>query len=319
AMTRLRESQLPTTARWTLAAAYQLAGVRDAAAALSNGAPVDPGAGFNEGTYPSVLRDQAMILLSAAIQSDYARGKPLAEKISKALVSKDWFDTHSLAYSLVAMSRLHEGEKAGKGVRYELFDGRAAARAISSDKSVDVLPLDRLGREGGRIRVRNPGDHRLYVTLAVKGVPAAGDEDDAAQGLQLDVVYLNGKGELLDVAKLAQGDEITAKVTLTNPGAARLENVALTQLAPSGWEIHNARWNGAGDRVQEGLDYQDVRDDRLYSYLALEPGQAKTVTARFTAAYPGRFYLPAITAEPMYDGTIHARVKGRWVAVERAL
>lgn len=319
AMNRLRESELPPAARWTLAAAYFLAGVKDAAQALAGGAGIDPGPGLSEGTYPSPLRDQAMILLGAAVQGDYARGRPAAERVSKSLAGPEWHDTHSLAYSLVAMSRLYEGEKAGQGVRYELFDGSGGPETIHSPKPIDARDLGRLGREGGRVRVRNSGDRRLFVTLGVKGVPAAGTEDDAAQGLKLDVRYETPKGETLEVGRLEQGAEIVARVTLVNPGAAKLENVALTHLAPSGWEIHNSRWNGAGDRAAEGLDYQDVRDDRIYSYLSLGPGESRTITARFTAAYPGRFYLPAVSAEPMYDGATHARARGRWIQVGRTL
>ncbi|MBI4346757.1 MAG: hypothetical protein HY553_07865 [Elusimicrobia bacterium] len=319
AMNRLRESELGNTARWMLSAAYQLAGVGDAARALVERAGIDPPPGREEGTYPSPLRDQAMILLGAATQGDAVRGKSAADRVSKSLTSKDWFDTHSLAYSLVAMSRLYEGEKAGRELRYELFDGAGRPQLLTSPKAIDTRELERLGREGGRLRVRNPSDRRLYVTLSVKGVPASGTEVNQAEGLELAVRYETPEGLPLDPVRLEQGTEVVAQVTVKNPGATKLENVALTHLAPSGWEIHNTRWTGAGDKAAEGLDYQDVRDDRVYSYLSLGPGESKTVVARFTAAYLGRYYLPAISAEPMYDAATRAVARGRWVHVTRAL
>ena len=33
------------------------------------------------------------------------------------------------------------------------------------------------------------------------------------------------------------------------------------------------------------------------------------------AAYQGRFYLPAVSCEAMYDNSIFARVPGQWVEV----
>jgi uncharacterized protein YfaS (alpha-2-macroglobulin family) len=36
------------------------------------------------------------------------------------------------------------------------------------------------------------------------------------------------------------------------------------------------------------------------------------------ASYLGRFYLPPVGVEAMYDATINARVVGRWVEVEQA-
>jgi uncharacterized protein YfaS (alpha-2-macroglobulin family) len=58
-----------------------------------------------------------------------------------------------------------------------------------------------------------------------------------------------------------------------------------------------------------------VRDDRVYTYFALKAGEAKTVEVSLNASYLGRFYMPMVTVETMYDATLNAREKGRWVEV----
>ena len=58
-----------------------------------------------------------------------------------------------------------------------------------------------------------------------------------------------------------------------------------------------------------------MRDDRVYTYFDLKAGETKTVEIAANAAYLGRFYLPMITVEAMYDATISARAKGQWVEV----
>ncbi len=68
-------------------------------------------------------------------------------------------------------------------------------------------------------------------------------------------------------------------------------------------------------RPPAGLDYQDIRDDRVYSYFALRHGETKTVEVLVNASYLGRYYLPMVSVEPMYDATINARAKGQWVEV----
>jgi uncharacterized protein YfaS (alpha-2-macroglobulin family) len=50
-------------------------------------------------------------------------------------------------------------------------------------------------------------------------------------------------------------------------------------------------------------------------FFDLKPGEAKTFNVRLNAAYPGRYYLPTVTVEAMYDHSINARRKGRWVLV----
>jgi uncharacterized protein YfaS (alpha-2-macroglobulin family) len=93
-------------------------------------------------------------------------------------------------------------------------------------------------------------------------------------------------------------------------------NMALTQIFPSGWEINNLRLNDdEGTQKTDRGQYQDIRDDRVYTYFYLEGGKTRTFTVLLTASYTGVFYLPAVTCEAMYDNSIYARVKGQLVEV----
>ena len=63
-------------------------------------------------------------------------------------------------------------------------------------------------------------------------------------------------------------------------------------------------------------DYQDIRDDRVYSFFGLSSGNSKTFEILLNASYAGHFYLPATHCDAMYDNTIKALKKGMWVEVE---
>ncbi len=63
--------------------------------------------------------------------------------------------------------------------------------------------------------------------------------------------------------------------------------------------------------------YQDIRDDRIYTYFDLEPGETKTFKVLLNASYLGTFYLPLIKVEAMYDVSINANTAGRWIKVKR--
>ena len=102
---------------------------------------------------------------------------------------------------------------------------------------------------------------------------------------------------------------------MQNTSGLRLENIALSHMSPSGWEIHNSRLDAEQDPEQGPLDYQDIRDDRIYSYFSLAAGGKIELASRFNAAYPGRYYLPGIYAEVMYEGERHGSTKGKWVTV----
>ena len=62
--------------------------------------------------------------------------------------------------------------------------------------------------------------------------------------------------------------------------------------------------------------YQDIRDDRIFTFIKLQPGLSKTINTTMRATYAGSYMLPAITCEEMYDVKINARIKGGKALVE---
>jgi uncharacterized protein YfaS (alpha-2-macroglobulin family) len=116
---------------------------------------------------------------------------------------------------------------------------------------------------------------------------------------------------------LEQGTEFYATVTVKNPGLRGLyENMALAQVFPSGWEINNLRLtDDEGTEKTDRGDYQDIRDDRVYTYFSLGAGRQRTFRVSLTASFSGTFYLPGVSCEAMYDHSVSAKEKGQVVEV----
>jgi uncharacterized protein YfaS (alpha-2-macroglobulin family) len=104
--------------------------------------------------------------------------------------------------------------------------------------------------------------------------------------------------------------------------------LALSQVFPSGWEILSSRLSGIETGGSSVSDYQDLRDDRVYTYFDMPwtpaPPQGSTSAAtnevrtyriQLNASYAGKYYLPAVNCQAMYDSRIRATVPGRWVEV----
>ena len=70
-------------------------------------------------------------------------------------------------------------------------------------------------------------------------------------------------------------------------------------------------------------DYQDIRDDRVYTYFGLTRNRSyyntnsytKTFVILLNAAYVGDYFLAPVRVEDMYDNEIYARNTGFWVKV----
>jgi len=103
---------------------------------------------------------------------------------------------------------------------------------------------------------------------------------------------------------------------VTNNTFAKVENIALTRMVTSGWEIRNTRLFEAGFGIKEGTyDYRDFRDDRVNTYFTLTQGQTKTFVLILNAAYKGEFYHPSVLCEAMYTPNFYARIPGKTVKV----
>ncbi len=313
AMNRLKErTDLSMPSKWMLAGAYALSAQPEAAERLINGLSDKPEAyTCLSNTYGSVSRDEAMILSVLSMMGHKENAFLMAKRVSEALNADSWMSTQSIAYSLMALSKFARNEDGALNFTYRTDHAKAVA--VTSRKA---LWNTTLGNYDGKLnlRVDNKSRSMLYVRLTAKGIPAGGREQAGGRNLSLSVRYTDAAGRSLDVERLAQGTEFTAEVSVANPGQRGLySNMALMHIFPSGWEIMDSRLENTP--VDNAITYQDIRDDRVLSYFDLEAGKSLMLRVKLRAAYTGKFYLPAVACEAMYDASIHANTKGQQVEV----
>jgi alpha-2-macroglobulin len=320
AMNRMREMKdMPLTAQWTLAGAYMLIGKKEVARKLVAGLSTSV-ASYRElsYTYGSSLRDQAMILEVLTLMGDMVSGRKLVDEIAGQMASGHWQSTQTTAYVLLAIGRF-VGERESSGeIEFEYtLNGKKQDVRSSAPMASIVLPFD--GEKGGSIALKNSSETRLFVTLQLDGIPLDTEVKDEASDLNMQVRYFDMDGNPMDPSRLEQGSDFMAEVTLSHPGVrVSYKELALSQMFPSGWEIRNLRLDGIeSSRMKSRPDYQDIRDDRVYSYFGLDKGESKTFVVLLNAAYQGEFFLPAVYCEAMYDNGIHATRAGKWVEVVR--
>lgn len=320
AMNRMREMKdLTATARWTLAGAYMLAGKREVAERLTAGLDTRVSA-YRElsYTYGSSLRDQAMILEVLTLMDDQVQAKKVVDEIAGYMASGNWYSTQTTAYVLLAIGKFVGEDNASGAMEFE-YTLNGKRQKVSVDAPLERLELPFDGARGGTIELKNTGNRNLFISMQLDGIPLENPVADEASDLQMEVRYFSMEGNTIDPAQLEQGTDFLAEVTLRHPGIrAKYEEMALTQMFPSGWEIRNLRLDNMESSLeQDQPEYQDIRDDRVYSYFGLDKGESKTFVVMLNAAYLGEFFLPAVYCEAMYDSEIHATRAGLWVRVSR--
>ncbi len=307
-------SGLSTTSQWRLAAAYALIGRFGVSNQLLQQVDQTPPTYSYRYTYGSPTRDLAMLLETYVMLDNQDAAFQLFRSLAEKLSTDNWMSTQTTAYCLLAASKFLESQ-----AKDASMNARVTYAGSSNDWQTS-FPIQQeslsTNVQDPSLTIKNNGKGRLYVTLTTRGTPMPGNESATSSGLDVSVAYRNNNGSTLDVTAIPQGTSFEALVTVTNQNpTGAISDIALSHIVPSGWEIENERLNNDNYETA-GFDYQDIRDDRIYTYFDLERGASKTFTVKLTATYAGKYYLPAVVGEAMYDASLVGRTSGKWINVK---
>ncbi|MBX7208946.1 MAG: alpha-2-macroglobulin [Verrucomicrobiaceae bacterium] len=229
-------------------------------------------------------------------------------------ITRNSFNTISAAYSILAL--------------------KAYSKLVQkSDLKLSISQLPTQGEprlllpEGGGLRTANfdPGISGLRFHLdqgkldigAFYQVTEAGFDKGLptttiADGLEVfrDLSDKDGKA----TAKLKVGESATVTIRVRNNSPDELTNIAVLDLMPGGFELEPNGLKPGRDTVP-GADYVDVREDRNVFFTGLSKGQSKSFIYRIKPVCAGKFAVPPVFAESMYDRGTKGRAGGGTVEV----
>jgi alpha-2-macroglobulin len=331
AMNRLKEAQkLPEVALAHLAGAYHLAGQKEIAASLMRNVPNKVKA-YSEAdaTFGSELRDMSILMEMDALMGRHDQAAAWMKEISAGLADEKWHSTQTTAYALLAIARFM-GQAQSKSIDTP-FQLKVNGLASDGKFSASLMQKDLAIKDGqaNQLALVNRSKGLIYARLLVKGQPPMGQGEATANGIQLAIAYLDLQGNPIGPESLEQGTDFMAEFTVQHAGRrVAYKQLALASHFPSGWEIRNTRMdpsenatkvksrtrNSSSSSSAATLtsvpDYQDFRDDRVYTFFDLKAGESKRFRFYLHAAYLGRFHLPQSLVEAMYDGAIQSRTQG---------
>ena len=308
-MNRLREdlAKLPKSSGLLLAGAYALDGKKDVARNVLQGLKADPQS-FNRfsATFESSERLQSIASMIYTAVGDKTAAFKCVERLSGWLNDRNhYMSTQSTSWALRAVSDYMKNN-AVDGINVSVKTPGSSS-TLKTAKAIAQGSLDAGSSTSLNLEIVNSSKAPVYLVVSSTGIPEKGQELERADGLKLVVTYTLPDGTPIDPSDIEQGTDFIVTTYITNTSATTdYTNLALTQIFPSGWEIH-------ADRI-EGF-YQDFRDDRVYSYLYQGRNSTSYIKTRITAAYKGTFYRPAVICEAMYDNTVGAAVPGGWCKV----
>jgi uncharacterized protein YfaS (alpha-2-macroglobulin family) len=318
AMNRLRElKEIPHLSRWLLAAAYAITGRPEAAGELLDVRNTTTEPEFQDYYYGSEIRDKAIVLYTFTLLKNEEQALPLLKEICDKFSNNDWYSTQSVAWGLLSYMKWTEmisGDRNSPSKVKINVNGEKSEQTILSGQlwSKDI----NIRNGNNSFIIENNSETPVYVTLSRKGIPLNTDIVKEDKGLIMKIEYVDMELKPVDQKNLLQGSDFMMVVNVSNNTFSKIDNIALTQMVPSGWEIQNTRLFEARYGIKESTyDYRDFRDDRVNTYFNLTRGQTKTFLIILNAAYKGEFYQPSVWCEAMYTANCYSRYPGNQVKV----
>lgn len=314
-MNRLKStSGISSNTKLRLAATYALVGQKEAASQLIKSANLEGLAPKSNMYFDSQERNNAMALETFVLMKDKEKSRKFADKVAKSLSSKNWLSTQSSAYSLLAMGQ-YSVLVGGKSFKANYTINGQTTAVIGSKPLIQSKLTVKYGKND--VEVKNTAQSTIFARVVVEGVLPLGKEKAIERGLTLQVTYRDGSGSPVDLSSVIQGTDVIAEIHVQNSTNSRVDNVAMSHIIPSGFEIVNMRYTDYGGSSSDQVDYTDIRDNKTSFYFGLNPFQKKTFSVRLSASFPGKYYFPGTQTEAMYDNNYLVRTKGNWITISK--
>ena len=252
------------------------------------------------GTFDSEIRANSLILsVLVDVDPDNSQIPLLVKHLTK--IGDKAYSTQDKSWLFLAL-----GKAAGKNANAKaIVEVAAEGKKIGTYNNKDIrITSDRMN--GKQVKLTATGSGEVYYFWNTEGVKRKADAADLEidKGIKIRREYYDRTGSRITSNNFRQGDLIVAKIKIMG-GQRSVQNVAVSDLIPAGFEIENPRLTTSTSLswIKNSLypQYMDVRDDRLLLFLDVNSQTEKEFHYMIRVVNAGEFVLPPISAEAMYD------------------
>jgi len=300
---KARAGELSYDSRVMLACAYALCGDMRSynnLITITSGSTDEPET-MTGGCFSSPLRDKA-IALYTLVTADPANQTTalLARQVGEMLKQKTWFSTQERAFALLALGKL-AGQAGKTNITATISVGSKKITFNGTD--INILLAE------NSASISTSGNGQLFYFMETEGLPLSMKTEAEDRVLKVRRKLYSPEGKPVNPEQINQNDLIVIALTVSVTDNIAVDNVAITDLLPSGFEIENPRLTAereltwVADKTQ--ADYMDIRDDRI-TYFTNATIKPKTFYYMVRAVNRGTFVQGAVAADAMYNGQYYS-------------
>ncbi|OHD17165.1 MAG: hypothetical protein A2087_00175 [Spirochaetes bacterium GWD1_61_31] len=208
------------------------------------------------------------------------------------------YTTHSANLALLAidayLGTIADGERGTVSVTEILADNTRRPLTASEGR----LSSATYSAQAVRLAIENRNNLNLFYQVTQAGFDQAPPTAEIKNGIEVYREFLGENGQPISSARL--GDTVLIKLAFRSLDNRTFRDVALVDLLPAGLEADIASIRASGNDSAWRPDYIDIREDRLVIFGTVT-NTLGSFTYRTRAINTGRFVVPPLFAEAMYD------------------
>ena len=230
-----------------------------------------------------------------------------------------YFSTQEIAWMTYGLaSRITESSSWKQPI---VANKKSTIEPVRSNKTSAGWDIYDVARNNQQLTMRSGGSDS-YVIISTEGVKNNGAYTYGGEGLKISRVYKTPDNKMVDWNNHHLGDEVVVVLTVQNKSGSELNELALVDHIPAGWEIQNPAFGRGGDFTdfydenQWQTDYTDVQDSEIRAFGDIDRNKSIQFVYSIRATSAGSFFVPPVEIEAMYDHKIWARETGMNIEVK---
>ncbi len=310
-------SLLASDSRYLLGAAFAMIGDRKSFEQLAPiGFPNETLRAELGGNFASNVRNMAISLHTLIeVDPDNKQIPDLTRMLSEQFKLRRYHNTQELVFTLLSLGKLYRSN-AGSNSSAIVKAGNKIIGRFDGSKDLKILRDD---IEDGHLSIEVNGSGKLYYYAEVSGIPANGEVDERDNYLRVRRSFYDRFGNPITNNRFTQNQLVVVKISVSSIMGTSIENVAVTDMLPAGFEVENPRLNDLPGmdwiRDKSSPDYYDFRDDRVNLYMEAFSSQ-RNYYYMVRAVSKGRYRLGPVAGDAMYNGEYHSYHGSGWITIE---
>jgi uncharacterized protein YfaS (alpha-2-macroglobulin family) len=248
--------------------------------------------------------------------------EPLATRVAEGLTGQRgyYYNTQELVWGVTGLGKWVTGQGPHGAAGGTLVgDGATIAARAAKHKTTDKAWSVVRASEYKQLTLDVPASAAgTWLVISSEGTRPGSDYKVGGNGLSIERTYRDLAGNAIDLSQGDRklGDLMFVEIQVGNTSGDYIQNIAVVDRLPAGFEIENPRLGRStqADWIKEDqawpTSFMNLRDDRLEAFGTLSPRTTRRIVYTVRAVTSGKFTLPPVEAEAMYDATLWARAKG---------